>query len=30
MKDYVIYGDTDSVYVDVNSFILDNIEDSEK
>jgi len=30
MKDFVIYIDTDSLYVDINSFILDNIEDQDK
>ena len=29
-KDYVIYGDTDSCYVDIESFILDNINDKNK
>lgn len=28
--DYVIYGDTDSCYIDINSFILNNINDKQK
>lgn len=30
MKDFVIYGDTDSVYVNAHQFILDNINDKDK
>jgi len=29
-KDYVIYGDTDGLYVNINQFILDNIENKDK
>jgi len=28
--DYVLYGDTDSCYIDINSFILNNIDDKQK
>lgn len=30
MKDYVIYGDTDSVYININDFIIDYIDDPKK
>ena len=29
-RDHVIYGDTDSCYVGIESFILDNIKDKSK
>lgn len=29
MHDYVIYGDTDGLYININQFILDNIEDKD-
>lgn len=28
--DYVVYGDTDSVYVDIDSFIKRNVKNPEK
>lgn len=30
IKDYVIYEDTDSLYIDINQFIIDNISDASK
>lgn len=30
MNDYVLYGDTDSCYIGVEKFILDNISNKDK
>jgi len=30
MYDYCIYGDTDSLYIDINQYVINNIDDKTK